>query len=189
MPRRPESRYRREGDCYLIELKLASARRLFNPFDPSPFRDADLDRDAENYIVDAVREFPLKDQLRLVFHLPQAEVDGGAAANVPAAVRGYFDYLSVATARDLSLCLRRGRVSLLIGLAFLFSCVGASELVQVTVANPTLARFLREGLFIIGWVAMWTPIQIFLYDWWPIARRRRIYDKLKQMVIEVRGYR
>jgi hypothetical protein len=29
-----------------------------------------------------------------------------------------------------------------------------------------------------GWVAMWRPLEIFLYDWWPLARRQRMFDKL-----------
>jgi len=43
----------------------------------------------------------------------------------------------------------------------------------------------REGLTIIGWVAMWRPIEIFLYDWWPIDHRRRVYLSLGRAHIAV----
>jgi len=42
----------------------------------------------------------------------------------------------------------------------------------------------RESLTIAGWVAMWRPMQIYLYDWWPLLRRSRIYAKLSHMPVE-----
>jgi len=36
----------------------------------------------------------------------------------------------------------------------------------------------RESLTIVGWVAMWRPVEIFLYDWWPLVRRIRVYKNL-----------
>jgi len=29
----------------------------------------------------------------------------------------------------------------------------------------------RESLKIVGRVAMWRPLQVLLYDWWPLVRR------------------
>jgi hypothetical protein len=44
----------------------------------------------------------------------------------------------------------------------------------------------REGLTIIGWVAMWKPLDIYLYRWWPLLALRHLYQKLAQMPVEVR---
>ena len=38
-------------------------------------------------------------------------------------------------------------------------------------------------MLIAGWVAMWRPLEIFLYDWWPIRRRIRVLGKLSAMPI------
>jgi hypothetical protein len=32
---------------------------------------------------------------------------------------------------------------------------------------------------------MWRPLQIFLYDWWPLVRRIRIYQALKASQVRV----
>jgi hypothetical protein len=45
---------------------------------------------------------------------------------------------------------------------------------------------LREGLIIAGWVAMWRPMEIFLYEWWPLRRKGHLYEKLSRMHVEVR---
>ena len=44
------------ADCQLIEIHVSELRQLFNAIDPSPFRERDLDPDAEEFIVDWARE-------------------------------------------------------------------------------------------------------------------------------------
>ena len=44
-------------------------------------------------------------------------------------------------------------------------------------AGP-LTQLLGESLLILGWVANWRPLEIFLYDWAPIVRRRALYRRL-----------
>jgi hypothetical protein len=80
--------------------------------------------------------------------------------------------------------LAQGRVSLVIGLVFLSACL---VLGKVVLGNQPGAWALvaREGLTIVGWVAMWRPMQTYLYDWWPLLRRERIYQKLSHMPVEI----
>jgi len=44
---------------------------------------------------------------------------------------------------------------------------------------------LRESLLIGGWVAMWRPLEVFLYDWWPIRLEARLYDRLSAMPVRI----
>jgi hypothetical protein len=48
-----------------------------------------------------------------------------------------------------------------------------------------LNTLLSEGLLIIGWVAMWEPVYIFLYGWWPIVHKRNIYQKIVDMDVYI----
>jgi hypothetical protein len=72
----------------------------------------------------------------------------------------------------------------MIGLAFLAACMLMSQLLRRRAG--TLPIVLREGLIIAGWVAMWRPMEIFLYEWWLLLRRGRLYEKMSRMRIEVR---
>lgn len=175
--------YRRRGDTFLIELRLRDPRQLFNSLDPAPFHEKDLDEDAERYIVEAAEEFALATPLQLVIHLPEVAPD--MPETLAAAIHHYFAYRARVTARELHRLLRRGRLSLLIGLAFLFFCIGGRELVLTAWGATWAAEILAEGLLISGWVAMWQPLQIFLYGWWPIRRRQRVFDKLASLNVEV----
>ncbi|MFO0995540.1 MAG: hypothetical protein U1F33_02575 [Alphaproteobacteria bacterium] len=185
MATRPEhlTAYRREGGVALIEMRLTSVRQLFNSLDPAPFPEKDLDREAEAYIVDSVREFPIDAPLKLVFHLPREEME--AARDLASSIHNYFAYRLRMTSRDLTFLLRQGRLTLLIAIAFLLACLSLRQLV-LSFDDSAFGHVLAEGLLITGWVAMWRPIEILLYEWWPIRRRCRVAEKLTTMPVEVR---
>jgi hypothetical protein len=174
-------RYRQENGVWLIEISLTSIDQLFNSFDPAPFHEKDLDADAEEYLVDAAREFPLGAPLKLVFRLPTT-ADVGSLTN---AIHGYFAYRRDSAWRDLRFQLQDGRLALGIGLTFLAVCLGLRAIFLSTPVSA-LEHIVGEGLVIAGWVAMWRPLEIFLYSWWPLRRQARIYDKLAQVPVEVR---
>jgi hypothetical protein len=39
--------------------------------------------------------------------------------------------------------------------------------------------------YIGGWVALWRPLEIFLYEWWPIRAEACLYDRLGEMDVQV----
>ena len=176
--------YNREGGVSLIEIRLNAAQQLFNSFDPSPFHEKDLDADAEEYIVDAVREFPLSAPLKLVFHLPRDQIADPAVATLAESIHNYFEYRRDAAARDLRFLLHDGRRALAIGLAFLSACLAVRQILLAE--SGTLTEILGESLLIAGWVAMWRPMEIFLYEWWPVRRMRQVYAKLASIPVECR---
>jgi hypothetical protein len=87
--------------------------------------------------------------------------------------------------RELRVLLSRGWISLLIGLAFLGMLLGLSEVVARQMTPGPLAAVLRESLVIGGWVALCRPLEIFLYDWWPIVGQRKTYALLTRVPMNV----
>ena len=168
-----------------IEIRLGRPQQLFNSFDPSPFHERDLDEDAEAYIIDSVDEFPLQKRLRLVIHLPADQLSAGNAPDLPQAIHNYFAYRLQESRRRLKLFFRDGRAALLIGLIFLFVCIVLREF-AFAFGRGAVAEIAGEGLLIVGWVAMWRPLEIFLYDWRPIRRRCQVFAKLSEIPVIVR---
>jgi hypothetical protein len=80
---------------------------------------------------------------------------------------------------------RIGRISLLIGVTFLGVAVAAGEFLAGLIHKEGYAWLLKESLIIGGWVALWRPLEIFLYDWWPILAEARLYDRLSEMNVRV----
>ncbi|BAY20725.1 hypothetical protein NIES2100_04680 [Calothrix sp. NIES-2100] len=180
-----DSYYKNEDGTYLVEIRLSNLSQIFNSFDPSPFLEKDLDDDAESYIFQSVSEFSLKTPLKLVFYVPE-HVREEEIQILPEAIHNYFAYRKHNAARELRQTFRQGRVSLIIGLMFLGLCVTISKLITLF-SDDTFANIVTEGLLIVGWVAMWRPLEIFLYDWWPIHRTQQVFEKLSSITIDIRS--
>lgn len=161
---------------------------MFNTLDPSPFRSRDLDEAAHEYIVGSAREIGRGKPIRLVLHLPDEATAAHHREAVTETIHHYFAAEAENTRLRLREHLRLGRLSLIIGLSFLGACIGLRRILFPDPAG-TLAQVLAEGLLICGWVAMWRPLDIMLYDWWPIRRDWHIYETLATMPVELRPRR
>jgi hypothetical protein len=171
--------------CSVIEVHVPELKRLFNAIDPSPFRERDLDPKAEEFIVGWAKDIPTDAQLAFVVHLdrPAGLADEGVILRD--AIHEYFRRQAEATRRRLRELLRRGRTSLAIGIVFLAGLILIGNLLSKRL--PTgVSDIVRESLLIGGWVAMWRPLEVFLYDWWPVRNEARIYDRLAMMPVQIK---
>lgn len=166
-----------------VEVRLQSLSQLFNSMDPSPFHERDIDRDAEEFIVSWARELPRQLPIELVLHLPELPPAGDTTALEPA-VRHYFAERAELKEREYRRLLRQGRVSFVIGLAFLLACFGFSEVID-RLGYVTVANVIKESLTIGGWVAMWRPLEIFLYDWWAVRDEWRLLVRLSAVSLRL----
>jgi hypothetical protein len=173
------------ADCELIEVHVPELRLLFNPIDPSPPRERDLDAKAEEFIVSWARSLRRDARLALQVDVDKPDVPP-EAETVGDATHEFFRQRSLSASRRLSQLFRVGRTSLVIGVAFLALAVTLAGLVTGALGESAFAALIRESMVIGGWVAMWRPLEIFLYDWWPILAERKLYDRLSVMPVSVR---
>lgn len=166
-----------------IEVRLRELVQLFNSMDPSPFVDRDLDGDAEEFIVNWARESPSDREFELVIHLQTAPPED-RAAGAETAVRHYFGMREQMKAREFRVMMRRGRQTFAIGLAFLAGCLILGGVVSKELSGAT-ASIIGESLTILGWVAMWRPLQLYLYDWWPLRVEQRLLARLARMRVQL----
>jgi hypothetical protein len=168
-----------------IELNLRDINQLFNTMDPSPFHEKDLDHDAEEFILNWAQEFHRHEPVDLIVHLEKLPEGQDARRIVEEAVHNYFAYRTRLNQLEFKRLMKQGRMSLLVGLSFLGLCLLIIELLLLN-RPGALPSFLTQSLTIAGWVAMWRPMEIYLYSWWPLRRRGKIFDKLSRMPVEVR---
>lgn len=166
-----------------IELRLRELAQLFNLMDPSPFYERDLDAAAEEFIVSWAHELSPHEELELVVHLATVPEEK-RAQGLEETVRHYFANRADMKRRELRQLLRRGRLSLFIGLGFLALCFGLGELGR-HLLPAAWNEFIEMGLQIFGWVAMWRPLEIFLYDWWPLLKDQRLLERLARMRVRL----
>jgi hypothetical protein len=152
--------------------------------DPTPFHHRNLDMDVEEFLESWALDLPQNCHYSIIVHIEQMPLEDPAPL-VAEAIHNYFEYKSERSKRSLRLLFLEGRVSLLIGVVFLAMCLLSADILATSFANNTFLRLLKESLLIGGWVAMWRPMQIFLYEWWPFVRRGRIYRNLGRATVRV----
>lgn len=170
----------------IIDIRIGQVLELFDSLDPYPFGERDLDRDVEAYILAFARELPGRRPIGIVVHLPAEESRLAEAGRVAPAVKRHFEAMAGGVDRELRELFRVGRLSLVIGLSVLALCALIDRLFLEGVVSD--GSFIREGIIIVGWVANWRPIEIFLYEWWPLVRRRNLYRRLATATVELMPY-
>ncbi|MDP2411865.1 MAG: hypothetical protein Q8M26_16465 [Pseudolabrys sp.] len=170
-----------------IAVRTRTIAQLFNSFDPSPFREKDLDAGVEEFLVSWVRELPPGARFNIVVHLPPEEASRPEAAGIGEAFAHYFHDRTEASENELRELFRIGRRSLAIGVGVLITCLIASQVFAAMIPNQTAARVVEESLIIVGWVANWRPIEIYLYDWLPIRRRIQLLRRVAQAPVRVQA--
>jgi hypothetical protein len=170
-----------------IEIRVRELAQLFNSLDPSPFHERDLDDDAEAYIIGWARELPVDLPICIAIHLPDAEAQNARERGLETALANYFSERAAAVDRDLRELFRIGWRYLSIGVAVLIACLVASQLARAIMGTGPVARVIEESLIIFAWVANWKPIETFLYDRWPLQRRRDLYLRLAKASLEISG--
>jgi hypothetical protein len=89
------------------------------------------------------------------------------------------------TERKFRQRLKYGRTSLIIGLCFLFFNLIVRQLI-LQISDSPFHLLVAEALLITGWVAMWGPITVLLYELWPIIQTKKVYQKVSTMEIDIR---
>lgn len=169
----------------LIEVRVPDLLRLFNAIDPSPLASRDLDPKVEEFIVSWARPLPRDAPLALVI-IADSRAGQGEIGAVREAIHEFFRQRSLSAGRRLTQLFRVGRKSLLIGIVFLAVAITLAGLIDRAGGARHIAALLHESMVIGGWVAMWRPLEIFLYDWWPILAERKLFERLSAAPIRVR---
>ena len=166
---------------------MSETRQLFNSMDPAPFSKRDLDPAAAAYIVDWGREASTTQALMMVVYLSSESATDEDAILLRNSVHEYFNRRAFAARRQLRQLFRDGRISLFIGVVFLALAIVIGEFIAGLIVRESYARLVEESLGIGGWVALWRPLGIFLYDWWPIRSEAKLFERLGKMDVRVFG--
>lgn len=185
MTQQPADRYRVSGGVRLLEVRVHSALQLFDARDPAPFRARDLDDDFTEYVIASAEEFGTE-PMKILIHVEEAEPQQLGRDSIRDAIKFYFQYQIDLRRLQLSKLFRTARLFGGIGLICLVVCLLIAKFLDTHIAETDFRSVAREGLIIFGWVSMWKPFELILFDWYPLYDRIRLMRKLLEADIEVR---
>ncbi|MGE4131975.1 MAG: hypothetical protein AB7F86_10075 [Bdellovibrionales bacterium] len=168
-----------------IEVRIKSPQQLFDVRDPAPFRERDLDDDFVEYVVSSAQEFSASTALKVVIYVEDREPKDLSKEAIKEAIHSYLSYQIELQRGALKRFVKRAQFFLIIGLVFLASCLALAQKLGPPLLTGSVG-ILREGLVIFGWVSLWKPIELVLFDWYPLFERLRLYKKLLTTEVDIR---
>lgn len=185
----PPIRLLEDGRGGTIRLALDHPDLLFTGPEPRPLDGQHDDRAGIDVILAAMKlAWPPKDgRLRaLAIELPSAFASDVTKERVCEAIAAYCDHQVALAATGVRLMTKERRRTWKVGGLFLLLFLGLSLLVSRWGWLPaTLQTLLQGSLVIAGWVGLWRPIELTLYEWWPERFRLGLHNHLKAMPVSV----
>ncbi len=163
-------------DADVTRLALAAATDLFVAPVPDPLAGRFAMRSGMELLtgrVDPRRSDPLTIEIEF------GDDEPPSAGRLRVAIAGYcaerLDRIDV----ERAAIRRRGLKELLVGLLFLGACLAVAALLASS-SGPSWARtFFSEGLIIVGWIALWHPVDMLFFERLPLLREQRVLRRIQ----------
>ncbi|MDD1756107.1 MAG: hypothetical protein LUQ39_04655 [Methanomassiliicoccales archaeon] len=125
---------------------------------------------------------------RLILRMPSEKVSQDTAAQAKALISKIGARTIEDNKNRILQIQKRGRRQLPYALLILFVCIGLGVFFGLELfveQNPIVALGISEGFYIIGWIALWRPIDVLLFDPMEIRMENKVLKALMEMQIEV----
>lgn len=165
-----------------LTLHLQNANELLRP-SGSFYRKRTINRDAEDFIVEEAENLSHKESINIVVHLLSPETQ--MKDNIEPALRRHFCYRKEQSQKKFKRTLQYGWRTLFIALGLLVILFIMVEISIRFWPENKIAMFIRESFIVLGWVALWRPMELLLYDWYPIKRDINLFRRLEQSNVKV----
>jgi len=157
-----------------ISLAISSVDGLLDAAG-SPVIQPHIHPDASAWILDEAREHPTKAGYLLEVCVPTADL--ARSEEVESAIQSFFQSQAQCADREFREVLGKGLASLVRAILVVAGLVILAEFLQ-SLGTGRFYELLGESLVIIGWVTLWAPLDLLLFERHRIRRRRNTAQRL-----------
>lgn len=174
-----------------IEVRLNNEDHLFVIPEANPLQGEVAFEPGIDTIYDLVRKTPVRKEIHLRLFLPKERITPELPPKIADAIARYCDFQTAKITGNLEIQSRQGRRALYYGITILVVCLILSGLGLYISSNVSSAGliafggFMYNGFMIIGWVSLWTPTSMLLFERWPDWISRNTYQRIHDMKIEI----
>ena len=165
-----------------IKLQLLNIKELLRS-PVSLYRKRTLKADAEEFIVEEAEALPRKAAINMKVHLAFSEIK--YKDDIAPAIHRHFCYRREQAQKKHKRMLHYGGRILFIALGLLAVIFTLTELATWLAPDNRLVLFIREYFVILGWVVLWRPMELLLYDRYPVKRMINLFRRLEQSNVQV----
>lgn len=169
----------KKTSAYMIEISLDDYAELFNGWDASPLRRRDLEPELLEYIEQAGKEIPIKNNVELYLYLPSELRDDEKEFRSRTGIKNNFRMVLFLINRSLKNIYRQIMTNIVISTLFLI----AAYLIKNNINLDMFSTIFVEGLYIGGWVLLWEAFSLFFFNSYEIRQRKKIFLRFIDMDI------
>jgi len=169
-------------------LHLDDVRQLFNAPEFDPLAANPRDTSGIEWLIEELKTIPRPDSLKLTLYIPTEQVTPELNQRLHTVVQDYCAMKIEQAILEADALRRQGLRELGYGSLFLLICLGLAVFAEQASFLPHwLGGFLLNGFTVIGWVSLWHPTEILLFDISPSRREKSRYDLISAMELEIKG--
>jgi len=176
-------------DKLKVDLHLENPDELFVPRIVNPMTEDFPPRGDVSGVEHAVNVFyakPKYGSMELHISLPPSEITPDVEERMSTGISRWCRARLIDVDEEIHASRWRGRRALLFAFVALFFFTGLSKILGRYNDNLVL-EILSEGFNIAGWVALWVPVEILMFDVWRHRLDRRAYVLLSDARIQLTG--
>lgn len=166
-----------------VSIHLRTVDDLYNTFDCSPLESKMICNDVMDYILGQLDDFPKLCKIKLAVHIAEKGADAEVVRN---SLENYFTRQTGLEFEKYRRSRKHWILSLVTGTHFLALCLIGAHFLNLYEDRFSFFSTLKEGIGIIGWVALWEPATYLLYGYKEDRNRLADYMKLYLSDIQVR---
>ena len=165
-----------------LTLNLQNANEILRSPE-APYRKRAINRDVEDFIVEEAENLSRKNAINIVVYLLSSETEKNDYIEI--ALHRHFCYRKEQSQKKFKRVLQYGWRTLVIALGLLVVLFSLTQIAIRLWPENRIVMFIRESFIILGWVALWRPMELLLYDWYPIKRNIDLFRRLEQSNVQV----
>jgi hypothetical protein len=165
-----------------IKLQLLNIDELLRS-PGSLYRKRTLKADAEEFIVEEAEAIPRKAAINMKVYLAFSEIK--YKDDIAPAIHRHFCYRREQSQKKYKRILQYGWRILFIALGLLAVIFSLTEIAIRFMPDNRIVLFIRESFIIFGWVALWRPLELLLYDWYPVKTNINLYYRLEHSNVQI----
>ncbi len=173
-------------NLHTITLALDDIAQLFQEPEVDLLTQDALYLPSIEYVFSELKPSSLRKRTHVNILMPSEKITPELQPQTQAAIVRYCQFRIHQNQNELSSQRWKGLKALQSGLLFLAACLLISVLIEKATFLPEfLSRFLSEGFVIVGWVSLWNPTEVLLYEWWPQWRENQILRHMALMDVSI----
>jgi len=174
-----------------LTFRFKSLGQLLNEEDPTLLPEKELTEEAEDALAGHIDEYRVSKSVSFTIELPEKEgLDTPSRSLITDAVRHHFGFRQEDLTHDLKISFREGIYSftlMLVNIGLLFLFLAYVMVNEIPIESLKVVLILAL-LTIMNWATIWDTYEHFVFDYRNLARKRRIYRKITQIPVAIRGY-